>query len=164
MFFKRRYYLKAKKTKQFLSETAEKLNIDLNEFLKERFEVVELTFDHKIFLMNGNPCFVKAKGGEVFPTLINDYVLRRLSTLTVDMGAISHICNGADVMAPGVVKINGTFKTGDVVVVIDERFSKRIAIVLSLFDSLNISEKKHGKIASNIHYVNDKLWEVYKHM
>ena len=158
--YKRRYYLRKKETKQFLREIAEKENIDLTKFLNLKFEVVELTFDHYIFLIDGNPSFIKSD--VIFPTLINDYVLNQFPSLTVDMGAVPYICNGADVMAPGVVKINGKFKVDDLVVILDENFSKKIAICKVLYDSIFISEKKHGKVASNLHHVNDKYWEAFK--
>lgn len=158
--YKRRYYLRKKETKRFLREIAEKENIDLTKFLNLKFEVVELTFNQLIFLINGNPSFVKSE--VVFPTLINDYVLNQLPTLTVDMGAVPYICNGADVMAPGIVKVDGKFKADDLVVILDENFSKKIAICKVLYDSIKISEKKHGKIASNLHHINDKYWEAFK--
>ncbi len=158
----RRYYLREKEKRYFLREVAEKLNLDMTEFLNEKFEIVkERTSGHQIFLMNGKASFVKSKG-EIFPSLINDSILMRLPTLTVDMGAVPHLCNGADVMAPGVVKIDGDFKAGDIIVVIDERFSKNLVICEALYDASKTSEKKNGKVARNIHYINDKFWEAFK--
>ena len=160
MIYKRRYYLRKKETKRFLREIAEEEKIDLTKFLNVRFEVVELTFNHLIFLINGNPSFIKSEA--VFPTLINDYVLNQLPTLTVDMGAIPYICNGADVMAPGIVKVDGKFKADDLVVILDENFSKKIAVCKVLYDSFKITEKKHGKVARNLHHINDEFWEAFK--
>lgn len=158
----RRYYLRAKEKKSFLKEIAEKLNLDTTEFLNDIFEVVrEKTFGHRIFLVNGKASFIKTKG-EIFPSLLNDSILTRFPTLTVDMGAVPHLCNGADVMAPGVVKINGNFKAGDIIVVIDECFSKNLVICEALYDSSKILKIKHGKVARNIHYINDKFWEAFK--
>ncbi len=160
MTYKRRYFLRKKEAKRFLREIAEKENIDIINFLNLKFEVVELTFNHFIFLINGHPSFIKSD--IVFPTLINDYVLNQFSTLTVDMGAVPYICNGANVMAPGIVKVDGSFKIDDLVVILDENFSKKIALCKVLYNSIKISEKKHGKVAINLHYVNDKYWEAFK--
>jgi PUA domain protein len=123
-------------------------------------EVVAFPVNNLIYLIDGNPLFIKSE--RVFPTLINDYVLDQLPVLTVDMGAIPYICNGADVMAPGIVKVDGKFNADALVVIVDEKFSKKIAICSVLYDSLTLSEKKHGKVARNLHHINDKYWEFFK--
>ena len=78
------------------------------------------------------------------------------------MGAVSHICNGADVMAPGIVRIEGQFDVDDFVLVLDERHSKPLAIGSALLDSQTAKQTKHGKTAKNLHYVGDKLWNALK--
>ena len=45
-------------------------------------------------------------------------VLRRFPSVTVDMGAVKFVCNGAKVMRPGITDF-GSFKKGDIVVVKD---------------------------------------------
>jgi PUA domain protein len=102
--------------------------------------------------------------GNTFPTLMNKAVLDKLPTLTVDMGAVPHLCNGADIMAPGIVKIAGQFLAEAIVVVLDEKFSKPIALAKSLYNSEKLSGKKRGKVALNIHYVGDRFWKAFKRM
>jgi PUA domain protein len=160
LVYKRRYFLRAKESKRWLREIAEEENIELTKFLKMRFEVVELADDSHLFLINGKPSFVKSE--ELFPTLKNTYVLNQLPSITVDMGAVPYICNGADVMAPGIVKVDGMFKADALVVILDEKFAKHIAVCKVLYDSSIIPEKKQGKIAQNLHYINDKFWETFK--
>ena len=48
------------------------------------------------------------KKGALFPTLINSAITDLPSAL-VDMGAIPFVCNGADIMAPGIMEIEGEF-------------------------------------------------------
>jgi PUA domain protein len=84
--------------------------------------------------------------------------MQLLPKIVVNMGAVSHICNGADVMAPGVVRIEKDYKSNDYVVIIDERHNKPLAIALALTDSQTARGLQHGKIAKNIHYVGDDLW------
>jgi PUA domain protein len=160
LIYKRRYFLREKETKRFLREIAEEENIDLTQLLNVQFEVMEFPDDYLIFLVNGNPFFVKSE--VVFPTLINDYVLNQFPSITVDMGAVPYICNGADVMAPGIVKVDGKFNVDDLVVILDENFSKKIAVCKVLYDSCKSTEKKHGKVAQNLHHINDKFWETFK--
>jgi len=74
------------------------------------------------------------------------------------MGAVPHVCNGADVMAPGVVQIQGDFDKGDFVVVVDERHGKPLAVGVALIDARTMRGLKQGKVLENVHYVGDRLW------
>ncbi len=87
-----------------------------------------------------------------------------LPKILVDMGAVPHICNGADVMAPGIVGVQEDFNKGELVVVIDERNRKPIAIAESLFDSKTAKTLKKGRIFKNLHHVGDDVWSVIKRL
>lgn len=103
------------------------------------------------------------KDGTVFPVLVEEYAavaLNALPALVVDMGAVPHIVNGADVMRPGVREFRGEFRRGDLLVVRDERYGKPLAIARALEDRDVCETMKKGKIAENIHHVNDKLWKL----
>jgi len=78
------------------------------------------------------------------------------------MGAVPYVCKGADVMAPGVVNINGEFKENDLLLVVDERHGKPLALGIALFNAQAMKNVKHGKIVKNIHYVGDKLWKALR--
>ena len=100
--------------------------------------------------------------GKVFPTVHEEYnreLLDKLPALVVDMGAVPHIARGADVMRPGVREIKGEFEKEDVVVVRDERNLKPLSICIALEDSAKCRELQKGRIAENIHHVNDRIWK-----
>jgi len=78
------------------------------------------------------------------------------------MGAVPYICNGADVMAPGVVQIEGEFQADEFLLVIDERHRKPLAIGKALFNSEHMRNLKQGRIIKNLHYVGDKLWKLLR--
>lgn len=158
----RRHYLRKRESQQLFRNIAKKMKLDPFTFNKVRVEVVKLDNEEKIFIVDGRPLFFKSE--EFLPTLLNDYVLQRLPNIIVDIGAIPHLCNGADLMAPGIVNVEGEFKAGDLVVIIDERFSKRIALVRALFSAEETFEKKRGKVAKNLHYVNDRYWKTCKQL
>lgn len=102
------------------------------------------------------------KNGVMFPTVHEEYnreVLERLPTLIVDMGAVPHIANGADVMRPGVREFRGEFERGEILVVRDERNLKPLAIAIALEHREKCESMVRGKIAENIHHVNDKIWK-----
>lgn len=98
------------------------------------------------------------------PTLIFEKALEHLSKIVVDMGAVPHICNGADVMAPGVVQIEGEFQVNTLLLVTDERHQKPLAIGKALFNSEAMKNIRQGKIVKNLHYVGDKLWGLLKQL
>lgn len=103
------------------------------------------------------------KENMIFPTLHEEYnreILMSLPTLVVDMGAVPHIAKGADVMRPGIKKIEGEFKAGDLVAVRDERHLKSVAIAVALTDSKECEKMSKGKIAENIHHIDDGVWKL----
>jgi PUA domain protein len=84
--------------------------------------------------------------------------------IVVDMGAVRHICNGANVMAPGIVRFEGNFGKGDLVVVVDEKHGKPIAVGEVLYDDNIISKIRQGVVVKNVHFVGDKVWKLIKEM
>ncbi|MCF2142370.1 MAG: RNA-binding protein [Candidatus Heimdallarchaeota archaeon] len=83
-----------------------------------------------------------------------------LPTVTVDMGAVPYVTNGADIMAPGIVKVTPGLKQGEFVVIEDERHGKALAVGKLLVNSDEILTRKKGKVIKNIHYVNDEIWSL----
>lgn len=155
---KHRHLLREKETIQLLDRFSEKLNLDLKQLLGTKTQVeVAQTQTAKILFVNNQP-FLAILNYTLLPTLLFEEVLRFLPKIVVNMGAVPHICNGADVMAPGVVRIEKEYKTDDYVVVVDERHNKPLAITIALTDSQTAQEMQHGKVAKNIHYVGDSLW------
>ena len=160
----KRHFLKEKEAEQLLKELSQKLRVDTEQLLgtKTRIEQTE-TQAAKIFIINGKPLLARLDG-TLLPTLKFEEILSLLPKLIVDMGAVSHICNGANVMAPGVVKIKGNFHEGDFLVIADERHEKPLAIGIALTNSQTAKTLKHGKMAKNIHFVGDKLWTAIKNI
>jgi len=153
-----RYFLREKESKALLDKGSARLKTDLGKILagKTSLEIVRMDFAD-VFLVNGRPSFIEAEG-KFYPTLIFDELLTAMPKLVVDMGAIPHICKGADVMAPGIREFHGDFCKGDLVVVIDEKHGKAVAVGEALLDSEEAKKTNQGPIAENIHFVGDKAW------
>jgi PUA domain protein len=135
------------------------MNVDLiNFFNNVKIDVGTISSDIEVYIFNGKPKFIK-KGEEIFPNLQSDELLILFPSLVVDMGAIPYICNGADVMAPGVVKCD-MFEKGSLIVIRDENHFKAIALGKTLYNSKEILSKKNGKVALNINYVGDYMWKM----
>ena len=88
--------------------------------------------------------------------------LDRLPSMIVDMGAVPHIVNGADVMRPGIKDFRGKFNEGDFVVVRDERNLRPLAVAIALVGLEECRVMKRGKVAKNIHHVNDRIWKLMR--
>jgi len=82
------------------------------------------------------------------------------SFVTVDMGAIRFVINGADIMGPGIVEADVTLQPGDMVWVRDEKNKKPLAVGLALVTGSEMAAKKPGKAIKSILFVGDKLWKL----
>ena len=158
----RRYPLKAKEAKQIIEEASKKLRLDLEQLFgaKANVEVVEANVG-EIYLIEGKPILFKS-GDTFLPTLLFSEFTNKAPKIVVDMGAIPYVCKGATVMAPGVVRIEGEFGKGDLVLVVDMKHGKALALGESLLDAETAKDTKKGPIVKTLHYVSDKIWDYIK--
>ncbi len=157
----RRYPLKAKEAKQILVDASTKLKLDMETlFGKATVEVVESDVG-EIYLIGGKPLLYKA-GDKILPTLHFTEFTSKAPKIVVDMGAVPYVCKGATVMAPGIVRIEGEFGKGDLVLVVDMKFGKALALGESLMDSQTAKQSKKGPIVKTQHWVSDKIWDYTK--
>jgi PUA-domain protein len=158
----RRYALKSKQAKQILNEISEKLKVNVEALFgsKANVEVVDADVS-KIYLVNGNPLFFKVEERALPTLLFQDFALGA-PKIVVDMGAVPYVCNGADVMAPGIVRVEGEFGKGDLVLVVDEKHGKPLALGESLYDAESVRKTKQGAVVKNVHFVSDKIWNLAK--
>ena len=80
--------------------------------------------------------------------------------VTIDMGAVSFVAGGADVMAPGIVDADKTIKEGDTVWIRDEKNLRPIAIGMALRSGEMMITDKKGKAVRNLHHVGDDIWNI----
>lgn len=121
--------------------------------------VVEL--DDKQCLLIGEDFLAVRINENVMPLLANEEVLKSFPSISVDMGAVKFVCNGAKVMRPGIVRM-GEFNVGDLVVVKDDKHGKFLAIGIALASSKEALTMTKGPVIDNLHYVGDKFWQAYK--
>ncbi|RLE55207.1 MAG: RNA-binding protein [Candidatus Methanomethylicota archaeon] len=115
----------------------------------------------EVYSVNGRPVLIKLDEDALVPAITAMHVCSDdVPKVVVDRGAIPHIANGADVMAPGVVQVEGEFEVGDIVAIADEKYRKIIAIGVALTSSGELRCMKKGKVVKNLHYVGDKLWKL----
>jgi PUA domain protein len=119
-------------------------------------EVVESDVG-EVYLVSGKPLFFRS-GGKILPTLLFSEFVAKAPKIVVDMGAVPYVCKGADVMAPGIVRVEGEFSEGDLVLVVDVKFGKALALGESLMDAQLARQTKKGPVVKTLHYVSDKIW------
>lgn len=78
--------------------------------------------------------------------------------VTVDMGAVRFVTNGADVMGPGIVDADPEIRAGDLVWVREERHGKPLAVGQALADAATLKSKAKGKLVKSLHFVGDRIW------
>jgi PUA domain protein len=158
----RRYSLKSSETKILLAKASEKLGIGIGDFVdsKANVEAVEAG-KAELLLVNKEPLLFRV-GEEVYPTLVFHDILALLPKVVVDMGAVGHVCNGADIMAPGIVRFEGNFDKGSLVLVVDVKHSKQLALGEAQYDAESAKNIKKGVVVKNVHFVSDEVWNTMK--
>jgi len=153
---KQRYYLKKKKLKELKNNLG-----DYSEIISNKAGVEFLEVDpHPFILVDGEPTVIIIDE-KPFPTLKaalkNDIGGKKV---TVDMGAVKFVSNGADIMSPGIVASDKNVKTKDVVIIVEETHQKPLAIGIALIPGEEMVENDSGKAIKNIHYIGDDIWNL----
>ncbi len=111
-------------------------------------------------LVNRKPAFFYYEG-RYYPT-VNVLLERAPDTrfVTVDMGAVKHVLNGANIFAAGIVDADVSISSGDGVYVRDEKYGKPLAVGIALMSGEEMVREKKGAAVKNIHYYGDKIYRV----
>ncbi|AFK22334.1 RNA-binding protein [Pyrococcus sp. ST04] len=161
--------LSKKEVKAIIRQLGEMFGEEIaQKMLKKKDDVKVAEFDKttEIILVNDRPMFIRRKD-LIFPLVIALYNLSDEEDLkkwprrvVVDEGAVPHILNGADVMAPGIVDADENIKEGDFVFIIEENYGRPLAIGIALMSGKAMKEKNRGKAVKVIHHARDKIWEI----
>ena len=162
MEIQHRHFMKEKDATRLLTAFSESYKINIKQLLGSSINLEQADAQGiRVFFLNGELLLAKIDE-QLFPTLAFRQLFSHLPKIVVDMGAVQHVCNGADVMAPGVVRINGRFSEQDLILVVDERHETSLALAIALVDSTSIKSFTRKRVAKNVHYVGDKLWKTIK--
>jgi PUA domain protein len=113
-----------------------------------------------VYFVDGTPLVLRTKLG-MLPSLKFEKVIDSLPRAVVDMGAVAHVANGADIMRPGIKNFQGDFVKGDLLLIVDEKYGKPIALGTAEMDSATMKLMAKGKVIENVHYVGDELWKSF---
>ncbi|MFW5945312.1 MAG: DUF1947 domain-containing protein [Candidatus Natronoplasma sp.] len=157
MELKNQHRLKDKEVKRYSEELMDKLGESM--FYPEEPVDIADTDEGEVVIVN-NKLVATFFDGEIFPTikgLLGMKATRKF--VTVDMGAVEFVYNGADIMAPGIVDADGTISEGDLVWVREVEHEKPLAVGRALTNGKKMIESEKGKVVKNLHHVGDEKFE-----
>lgn len=145
---------------------------DLNDRFEAAFGTRPLKEDGAVDRADAGPLEVVIQDGVVFGVLPDGDRPAYLTVhgliehppergfVTVDMGAVPHVHNGADAMAPGVTEADPAIGEGDLVYVRDERNHQPLAVGVALASGEEMGASDAGKVVESLHHVGDDLFEL----
>ncbi len=151
-----RHRLKQKDKKalqeSLMQQFGEALHLDDHLVEQGRLDEYDLIFVDSI------PCFFVEKDKAFFtvPGLLQFQPKKR--DVVVDMGAVRFVTNGADVMAPGIVKADSMIEKDQQIWICDERHHKPLAVGIALISGEEMVKETSGKAVKMKHYIGDSLW------
>ncbi len=155
---RRRQRLRRKETSDLVGQIRARLGVDIAG-LDQPVDVAEVQ-DWQIILVNDEAIGL-LQNGRAFLTVrgLLRYKPERLF-VTVDMGAVKFVYNGADVMSPGIVDADRAIQVGDFVWVRDEKNKQPLAIGEALMNGEEMVVAESGKAVRSIHHVGDAIWKL----
>ena len=146
------------------SETNQIIKLVSDQWKRELPKIKNLKvhfIDNNSQLMVGDGIIILKIDDDYLPFLNQNNILEKFPNVMVDMGAVKFMCNGANVMRPGIKKYT-EFVKGDIICVIEESQHKFLAVGKAITDSSELENISKGEIIKNLHYISDKYWEIAK--
>lgn len=142
---------------EVISKISSEWNIELP---KLKTLILHEIDDNTSLITSENFTVIKIDGMYI-PFLSETSLLERFPTVVVDAGAIKFVCNGANVMRPGIKKYT-EFKKDDLVCIVEETHNKFLAVGKAMVSSDEMQNISKGEVVKNLHYISDKYWESAK--
>ena len=144
-------------TTQLLKIVSKKWKMDIPKV--KNLKVYEI--DDDIQLITGNGIKILKIKDEYLPFLSEISTLKKFPFVQVDMGAVKFMCNGANLMRPGIKQFS-EFSKDDIVCIVEESQNKFLAVGKSEVNSFELDNMNKGEVLKNLHYISDKAWETSK--
>jgi malignant T-cell-amplified sequence len=141
-------------TVQVVKEISDQWKIELPKIKNLKFHYLE----DDVIIITGIGLKAIKVGDAYLPFLTDTEILKKFPYVMVDMGAVKFMCNGANVMRPGITDYTQFEKDG-VVCIIEESQHKFLAVGKSCVPSMDMESMTKGEIVKNMHYISDKYWE-----
>ncbi|MDD1757700.1 MAG: RNA-binding protein [Methanotrichaceae archaeon] len=156
MKIKSRHRLRGSEAKKIVA-TIEPLLSDSSSLKTASLERAETDEDVDLIFVDGRP-LIMFVDGQPFFTIVGAIELSPQKKLVVvDSGAVKFIANGADVMSPGIVFADPDIKPDDLVVIVEEKHKRPLAIGKALIPAGEMHGE--GKAVKSLHHVGDQIWK-----
>ncbi len=157
MELKNQHRLKDKDVEDHSKEMEEKLGD--SPFSEEEPVDVADTEVGEVLLLDKEPIATFFEG-EVFPTIKGFLQIEPTKRyVTVDMGAVEFVYNGADIMAPGIVDADENIQENDLVWIRDVEHKKPLAVGKAMATGKHMIEAQEGKVVMSLHHVGDEKFD-----
>jgi PUA-domain protein len=156
MKIKSRHHLKGSDARKIIT-AIEPLLDGSSTIRKSSLELAETDQEIDIIFVDGRPLIMMIEE-RPFLTVLGAIELNpKKKLVVVDSGAVRFIVNGADVMNPGIVYADPEIEEDDLVIIVEERHKKPLAVGKALIPGT----KMHGdgKAIKSLHHVGDLIWE-----
>ena len=165
MNIKQRHFIKHTEIRDLKDDILEQYSEDfVNQIFPKKcnVEVILTEAGDTLYAINNELKLWKSTEGylPVLTLLLNNKV--DLKTVIVDMGAVRFVTNGADVMRPGITKIDPSIKKGDILQIKDETHNRALAVGKAMFNAKEMEAKTSGKVIKNLHTIKDSVWKFEK--
>ncbi|MGI0064804.1 MAG: PUA domain-containing protein [Nitrosopumilaceae archaeon] len=141
-------------TAEVVKEISAQWKIDLPRIKNLKFHYLE----DDVLIITGSGLKAIKTGDVYLPFLTETEILKKFPYVMVDMGAVKFMCNGANVMRPGITNYT-QFEKDQLVCIIEESQHKFLAVGQSCVTSSEMESLRKGEIVKNMHYISDKYWE-----
>ncbi len=169
MNIRQRHFIKSSEIKALKDEILKRYDQNFVDSLfpkKSRIEVILTDHGDTLYAINDELKLWKSNEHGFIPVLtqlINKKI--RLRKVVVDMGAIKYITlSGADIMRPGITKIDPLIQKGEIIEVVDETHDRSLVVGKALYSGKEMESLKSGKVIQNLHTINksDYIWKFAK--
>ncbi|MGB7545602.1 MAG: RNA-binding protein [Methanothrix sp.] len=110
-----------------------------------------------LIFIEGRPLLMIVEEQPFFTVLGAIELMPNKRLVVVDSGAVRFVVNGADIMKPGIVSADPEIAVGDLVVIVEERHKKPLAVGRALVAGTEM--KGEGKAVKSLHHVGDLIWK-----
>ncbi len=161
MNIKQRHYIKSSEIKTLKEDILNQYDENFIDQIipkKARIEVIYTEAGDTLYAINGELKLWKSEEDyiPVLTLLLKGDI--SIKTIIVDMGAIKFVTNGADIMRPGITKIDPSIYKGDIVKIVDETHGRALAVGKAMYDAEEMAKIAKGKVVKNLHTIKDSVW------
>ncbi|MFZ2470391.1 MAG: RNA-binding protein [Methanothrix sp.] len=155
MKIKSRHHLKGSDARKVIAKI-EPLLDDTSRLRRSSLEMAISDEGVDLIFVDGRPLMMIVEEQPFFTVLGAIELMPKKRLVVVDAGAVRFVVNGADIMKPGIVSADPDIAVGDLVVIVEERYQKPLAIGRAMVAGTDM--KGEGKAIKSLHHVGDAIW------